>query len=127
MDGALVALDFILTEKVENIMIHKKEFYFIRHGQTDHNVAGVMVKFDHEDIPLNAVGRQQAHAAETLISTLPVKAVCHSPLLRVKETKDIITSRLTTPHYEVHKLSECTAQIWHDMVALGKKRSSQPP
>lgn len=107
--------------------ILKKEFYFIRHGQTDQNVAGIYVKLDHDDIPLNAVGQQQAHAVEPFIATLPVKAVCHSPLRRAKETKDIVASRLKTPQYEINTLGECSAEIWLDMVALGKSAHVNPP
>lgn len=101
-------------------MILKKEFYFVRHGQTDHNISNVNLKTDHpSDIPLNETGRNQAKAIEPLIASLPIQTICASPLNRVKETKEIITSRLLAKHYEIENLSECSAEIWRELVKLG--------
>lgn len=94
-------------------MIIRKEFYFVRHGQTDHNLSGC--KVDHEDIPLNATGLRQAREIESIIAALPIKSVCCSPLKRAKQTKEAITLRLQAEHYEVPDLGECTIQIWNDM------------
>ena len=98
-------------------MIHKKEFYFIRHGQTDSNTSDN--KIDHGDISLNAIGRKQAQAAESVIASLPIKSVCYSPLKRAKETKEAISLQLHAMHYEIPELTECTMQIWKDMTAAG--------
>lgn len=108
-------------------MIIQKEFYFVRHGQTDGNAAAV--KQDHGDIPLNATGREQARMIEPIVSSLPVKTICYSPLKRAKETREIACSNLTTTHAEVTNLSECNTQIWQEMIALGKhaKTNSKEP
>ncbi len=103
-------------------MILEKEFYFIRHGQTDYNVGGT--KVDHDDVSLNATGIQQAIAIESVISTLPVKSICCSPLKRAEETKEIISSGLQASHYEIPELGECTLRIWNDMAALGSDARS---
>ncbi len=101
-------------------MIPKKEFYFVRHGQTDHNLAEGKIKADHlVDISLNAKGKEQAVAIEPLVALLPIKTVCASGLKRVQETKNIIAGRLQVPHYEFHDLGECSAAIWKDMTSLG--------
>lgn len=100
-------------------MIHKKEFYFVRHGQTDHNLTGNLT--DSSDIPLNEHGIKQAIAIEQLISSLPIKTVCHSPLKRAKETKNIVTSKLRVPEYEIADLAECSGTIWKEMTHGGKK------
>ncbi|MGE5195709.1 MAG: histidine phosphatase family protein [Anaerolineae bacterium] len=101
-------------------MILQKEFYFIRHGQTDHNISLANSKGDHpKDIPLNETGRSQAKLIEPTISALPIKTVCSSPLRRAQETKEIITSRLQVDHHEIHDLGECSAQIWKEMSQLG--------
>ncbi len=100
-------------------MLLKKEFYFIRHGQTDSNL-NPFVKRNVEDIPLNETGIVQAHAIEPLIATLPVKNICFSPLKRAKQTKDICCSRLgSIAQHELSNLSECTQQIWKEMTGLG--------
>ncbi len=98
-------------------MIHQKEFYFIRHGQTDHNLKGLHT--DHFDIPLNERGRQQASDIERIVTSLPIQSVCFSPLKRAKETKEIITSKLQAPHYEIADLTECTGAVWLEMNRLG--------
>jgi broad specificity phosphatase PhoE len=78
---------------------YKKDFYFIRHGKTNFNTS--IHKIDHEDVSLNAEGLQQARDIEPLITSLPIKTVCSSPLKRAKETKEIISMRLQAPHVEI--------------------------
>lgn len=103
-------------------MLIKKEFYFIRHGQTDYNVSNH--KVDHEDVSLNAVGFQQAKDIEPIIATLPIRSVCCSPLKRAKETKETISKRLQLTHYEMPELGECSLQVWSDMTKYGSFQSS---
>ena len=67
-------------------MILRKEFYFIRHGQTDHNISEGKEKGDHHgDIPLNATGRNQAAAIEHMIALLPILTICTSRSLKSKQ------------------------------------------
>lgn len=101
-------------------MILKKDFYFIRHGQTDHNLQDGIHKEDHpEEIPLNETGKNQAKLIQPTISTLPIKTVCSSPLKRAQETKEIITSNLQVNHHALRDLGECSSLIWKEMVRLG--------
>ena len=101
-------------------MILKKEFYFVRHGQTDHNILEGAGKGDHpEDVPLNMVGRNQAAAIEPMIALLPIQTICVSPMKRAQETKEIIAARLSVPHYEIDTLGECSGKIWKEMARLG--------
>lgn len=96
----------------------QKEFYFLRHGQTDHNLSGS--KTDHDDISLNTTGIQQALSIESLIVTLPIRSVCYSPLERAKQTKEIVTANLQSiNHFEIDNLGECTALQWNTMTYLG--------
>ena len=60
------------------MIIHKKEFYFIRHGQTDDNI--FHCKVDHDDVSLNTTGFQQAQNIEPIIANLPIQSICFSPL-----------------------------------------------
>lgn len=101
-------------------MIPKTEFYFVRHGQTDHNISKEMEKKDHPaEIPLNATGRSQAQSIEPIIASLPIQTICCSPFRRAQETKEIITPRLSAPHREVPDLGECSSAIWKTMYTLG--------
>lgn len=99
-------------------MITKKEFYFIRHGQTDGNLPPNIRK-NYGDISLNAVGVSQAMAVESIISSLPIRTVCCSPLKRAKETRDLCCANLASAHIEIQDLSECDAATWGPMTALG--------
>jgi len=98
-------------------MILKKDFYFIRHGQTDFNASGD--KEDYLDISLNQTGFKQAHTVEPIVASLYVKSICCSPLKRAKETKEVISSRLKATHYEIAELSECCLKIWTDVTGSG--------
>lgn len=100
-------------------MILRKEFYFVRHGQTDHNILE-KEKEDHPSgISLNKTGRNQALAIEPIIASLPVQTICASPMKRAQETKEIIAARLEAPHYTIEDLGECSSLIWKEMVRFG--------
>lgn len=100
-------------------MIPKREFYFVRHGQTDHNVSTGNLKEDHPtEISLNQIGKEQTVAIEPIVAVLPVKTVCASGMRRVQETKNIIAGRLQIPHYEIAGLGECSARVWNEMISL---------
>ncbi len=100
-------------------MILKKGFYFVRHGQTDHN-KGILTD-DHEDISLNETGIEQARNIEPIIAGLPVQSVCFSPLKRAIETKEIITKRLSATHFEIPNLTECNGDVWSMMTEIGEQ------
>ena len=101
-------------------MIFKKEFYFVRHGQTDHNLLEGKHKSDHSgEIPLNQTGREQAIAIEPIVSLLPIQTICASPMQRAQETKKIVAARLQAPHYEIENLGECSSEVWKNMASLG--------
>ena len=101
-------------------MILQKEFYFVRHGQTDHNILEGKDKGDHpHDISLNATGKAQAALIEPIVESLPVQTICVSPTQRTKETRAIAASRLAIPHFEIDDLGECTMLIWKELVKLG--------
>jgi broad specificity phosphatase PhoE len=74
--------------------------YFVRHGETDWNRAGRYQ--GQRDIPLNATGRAQAaRNGEVLAEMLGGGAArldfVASPLLRARETMEIIRRELTLP------------------------------
>jgi len=98
-------------------IVINNEFYFLRHGQTDHNLHAL--KEDHPShISLNETGRSQAIAVEPIIASLPVKTICYSPMLRAVETKEIVAARLSIPQMPIPDLTECNALVWEEMHAL---------
>ncbi|WP_345941177.1 histidine phosphatase family protein [Microbacterium sp. Se63.02b] len=64
----------------------------VRHGQTDWNLARRIQ--GSTDIPLNATGREDAARAAEQLATSTHHAVYTSPLLRARETAEIIADRL---------------------------------
>lgn len=64
----------------------------IRHGQTDWNLHDQLQ--GSSDIPLNDTGRGQAHAAAQLLAPYDWAAIVSSPLMRARETAEIIASQL---------------------------------
>lgn len=103
-------------------MIHKREFYFVRHGQTDLNASNNLS--DGSDVPINARGIEQAKAIGPIIASLPIQTICCSPLRRAKETKEIIASKLSATHCEIAELGECCGDVWTEMTRLGSKALS---
>jgi uncharacterized phosphatase len=99
-------------------MFLRKDFFFIRHGQTDYNL-GIPTEGPSDDLSLNQTGKAQAQSIEPIIAALPISTICHSPLKRAKQTKEIISGRLSVRSVEIPELSECSPAIWREMTALG--------
>ncbi len=70
-------------------------FWFLRHGETDYNAAGLSQGA--LDISLNATGRAQAGAAAPLLAGQGITGIIASPMLRAKETADIVNEFLGLP------------------------------
>ena len=67
-------------------------FAFIRHGQTDWNRDDKLQ--GSSDIPLNETGRSQAHEAAEVLAGGGWRVIVSSPLLRARETAEIIAADL---------------------------------
>jgi probable phosphoglycerate mutase len=63
----------------------QKELYFIRHGQTDDNLKGI-VQGKGVNLPLNDLGRRQARAFFDAYEDVPFDHIYTSSLLRAQET-----------------------------------------
>lgn len=73
----------------------RRNFYFLRHGQTAWNVEG---RFQgHSDIPLNEVGLTQARDAAMILARCPIDMIVASPLIRACKTAEIVSEQLGKP------------------------------
>jgi len=72
-------------------MISAKPFYFMRHGQTDANLAGVFQ--GNVDIPLNDTGIRQAQSARDKLAAVPIATIISSPMQRARHTAEIVNER----------------------------------
>ncbi|MBI5274301.1 MAG: histidine phosphatase family protein [Chlamydiales bacterium] len=103
---------------------YKKDFYFVRHGQTAYNAEDVQA--DHPPhLTLTDLGKEQARRIQPIITSLPIKAICVSPFERAKETNRIISSNLTAAQYEIDHLGECSYLVWQELLELDTKPLDQ--
>jgi probable phosphoglycerate mutase len=63
----------------------RKELYIIRHGQTDHNLKGI-VQGKGVNLPLNELGQRQAQAFFEAYKDVPFDGMYTSTLLRAQQT-----------------------------------------
>lgn len=67
-------------------------------------------------------------AIRNAVADLPIKTICCSPMLRAKQTKDIIAGNLDAEHFIMEELSECDSILWPEMMQItGKKTEDIPP
>ncbi len=104
-------------------MILRKEFYFVRHGQTDGNK--YLIQTDHGDISINSTGRIQAEKIAPLVRGLPFQTICCSPMKRAKETLSLIIPE--RDHFEIQELHECSAEVWRYFESLEVRALDKGP
>jgi broad specificity phosphatase PhoE len=86
--------------------------YLARHGQTDYNLEG---RFQgHLPVPLNATGRAQAGELAERAAAHRFAALWCSPLLRARQTADIVARRIGLEPREDDRLVETDAGWWTD-------------
>lgn len=76
------------------------EFYIVRHGKTDANLAGIKQGTINTEIThLNALGKQQAQTLHTAFEIQDFDQIFVSPLIRTQQTAQILNQ---TAHLPVH-------------------------
>jgi len=70
-----------------------KSFYYIRHGQTNTSKYKIALG----NVSLNEEGILQANKAEKLLQDKNIKVIVSSPLIRTKQTAEIINKELNVP------------------------------
>jgi len=73
-------------------MLLQKPFYFVRHGETNHN-KNCLCAGAKTDVSLNKVGKSQARALREKINALDINNVICSPLQRTIQTARLATKR----------------------------------
>lgn len=72
-----------------------------RHGETDWNVSGILQGWF--DVPINEQGRRQAHEMAAAFAGADFAAVWTSPLVRARETAEIVAAALRLPPPSCHE------------------------
>ncbi len=68
--------------------------YFVRHGESEANVANEFSNQNHEKHPLTEKGKQQAQTLAETLCDVKFSAIYSSPMLRARQTAEI----LNAPH-----------------------------
>ncbi len=89
-------------------MIKKQPFYFLRHGETDWNKQQLCQ--GQTDIPLNETGRTQALRNREQLKNRGIVSICYSPLLRAKETAELIGAGLE--NCTLYPIDELKERAW---------------
>lgn len=101
-------------------MITNTSFYFIRHGETDWNHERRAM--GQQDLPLNKEGMEQAYYAERLLSQeRDIQTICYSPLIRAKQTAEIINKHRNLPMIPLPNLKEMDLGVMEGEL-LGDKK-----
>jgi broad specificity phosphatase PhoE len=86
--------------------------YLARHGQTDYNLEG---RFQgHLPVPLNATGRAQAAELAERAARHDFEVLWCSPLVRARETAEIVARRIGLQPRQDERLVETDAGEWTD-------------
>ena len=80
------------------------KIYFIRHGETIWNKENKIQ--GQSDIPLNEYGRELAYITADALKDIPFDIVYSSPLIRAKETADILVKNRNLEIHTDHRLVE---------------------
>ena len=108
--------------------------YYIRHGETDWNVAGRLQ--GRHDVPLNARGRAQARRCGDILREILTRSDCNaadfdylsSPLGRARETMELARSTLGLPSdsYRIEpRLAEISFGDWEGFT-IAQLHTSDP-
>ena len=90
--------------------MERKTLYFLRHGESVYNKANI-IQGD-VDPPLTKLGKEQAEELGILIKEFELKQIAVSPLIRAKQTAEIINKSLNLPISSYEDLREMYFGDW---------------
>jgi broad specificity phosphatase PhoE len=98
---------------IHKTMFLMNDFYFVRHGQTDANVQGIMCG-GVWDLELNSTGREQAREAAFRFKeqVKEIKSICVSPMVRAQQTAGYFAEHFSVPITNVEELREWNFGSW---------------
>jgi broad specificity phosphatase PhoE len=93
-----------MAPDLPTVALTRTPFWFMRHGETDWNRDGLIQ--GRTDVPLNAEGWAQAHAASGVLAGRGITAIRCSPLQRAHDTATVVGEALGVPVEVVAGLRE---------------------
>jgi broad specificity phosphatase PhoE len=97
-------------------MSRPRLLYLIRHGATEANTRRPYVlQGRRTDLPLSEIGRRQADAARRALEARAINHVYSSPLLRARQTAELLAQPHGLPVSLVDQLTECDVGRWEGL------------
>ena len=90
--------------------------YLLRHGETSWNADGNRY-CGRTDLPLSVDGRKQARAASHALAAVPLEAIYVSPLIRSRETGELVSDAISLPITTDPRLIEIDFGAWEGLTA----------
>jgi len=87
--------------------------YMTRHGETEYNVLGRYC--GSTDIPLNETGIAQAHELAKRLQGMKFDAVISSPMLRARQTADIVCAALGMQYKTCEQFAERNVGVYEGL------------
>ena len=87
--------------------------YVTRHGETDYNVLGRYC--GSTDVPLNNTGFTQAQELTEHLQCIKFDAVISSPMLRARQTADIVCAALNMPYKVYEQFAERNMGVYEGL------------
>jgi broad specificity phosphatase PhoE len=81
------------------------QIYFVRHGESEANTRHVISNRE-SSFRLTPKGRQQAEALVEKLRDIPFRAIFSSPVLRARETSEILSAGIGIPYQVTEALRE---------------------
>ena len=89
------------------------KLYFIRHGESEANIQHVISNRE-SPFRLTEPGREQATTLAQNLENIPITAIYSSPVLRARETAEILSQSLHLPYQVTEALREYDCGILED-------------
>ncbi len=100
-------------------------FLFVRHGQTEYNVRGILA--GSTDVALTETGLSEAAAAADILAGEPLRHVCSSPLRRARDTARLIAAPHRLAVTIIEDLRERDWGEWEGQMFPADLGHPQPP
>ncbi|MBO4290053.1 MAG: histidine phosphatase family protein [Lachnospiraceae bacterium] len=101
------------------------KLYLIRHGETDWNKVRRLQ--GQSDIPLNDFGRKLAMETAPALRDVPFDLAITSPLLRAKETAELVLAGRNVPMREEPRLMELAFGEYEGLICKGEQCNITDP
>jgi len=96
------------------------KIYLVRHGETEWNREEVFR--GRLDVPLNENGRRQSQRTGLHLRRMPVARILSSPLMRARQTAEIIAEEVLKPVQAMEELTDMGFGTWEGLPLVEVRR-----